>query len=100
MALVALEALKNMFCNRCGQDMLHCIHAFHTNPGLISDPEHAQRIRARYAFGKLYNPDHDTTSYVDAPGPGASSQDAPTREAARERSSEGPPPATSARAGA
>jgi hypothetical protein len=27
--------------------------------------EEAERVKARYAFGVLHNPDHDTTSYRD-----------------------------------
>lgn len=29
------------------------------------DTEHAVRVQARYALGKLHNLDHDTTLYVD-----------------------------------
>lgn len=31
------------------------------------DCEEAERVRARYALGKLHNPNHDTTSYRDSP---------------------------------
>lgn len=53
------------YCVRCGEPAYSdkCVHpvGLHTE---ISRDE-AQRIRARYALGKLHNPDHDTTSYRD-----------------------------------
>ena len=51
-------------CARCGEQFQQC---FHVNTAVkdMSDEE-AARVKARYAFGQLHNPDHDTTSYRDA----------------------------------
>lgn len=53
-------------CTRCGE-IFHSSKCPHNNTlDVTLSEEEAARIRARYAFGKLYNPDHDTTSYRDA----------------------------------
>lgn len=49
------------WCGRCGER----VPCHHLNCSTITDADHAERIRARYAFGKLYNPDHDTATYTD-----------------------------------
>jgi hypothetical protein len=51
-------------CARCGQPWPKCQHT----DGLLTrtmSGEEVTRVKARYAFGKLHNPDHDTTSYRD-----------------------------------
>lgn len=63
----------SLFCARCGclyftfpeMPTAPCVHVNTADPEI--GPEEAERIRARYAFGKLHNPDHDTTSYTDPP---------------------------------
>ncbi len=51
------------FCCRCGE----VVPCHHVSCDVIEDPDHAERIRARYAFGKRYNPDHDEAIYTDPP---------------------------------
>lgn len=58
-------SLERLRCARCG-DLFYgntCVH----NGTAVEDmtDDEAKRVRARYAFGKLHNPDHDTTSYRD-----------------------------------
>lgn len=60
-------------CARCGQLYYACGGStggagicIHTGTRVYNiDQEHAVRIQARYAFGKLHNPDHDETRYTD-----------------------------------
>ncbi len=52
------------YCARCGE-VLPCTHI---NCSTVDDSEHALRIRARYALGRVHNPDHDTTDYRDPHG--------------------------------
>lgn len=47
---------------RCGKFYDRCKHI---NTAMKMSPEHADRIKARYALGKMFNPDHDNTSYTD-----------------------------------
>jgi hypothetical protein len=61
-ALENLADQKNAFCCRCGQLYDHCMHINCTTTG---DDEHAERIRARYAIGKEFNPEHDSADYTD-----------------------------------
>lgn len=56
------------YCRRCGEPPHKCRHGF-TVGHHTTDPAHAARIRARYALGRIYNPDHDTTSYTDCAYP-------------------------------
>lgn len=65
-------------CSRCGQDWwwrwrydgnANCVHTIGCKVVDMSDEE-AERVRARYAFGKLHNPDHDNASYRDKAQPG------------------------------
>jgi hypothetical protein len=53
------------YCARCGNRYLAeaCVHTG-THDAKIGDEE-AARIRARYTFGKRFNPAHDETSYRD-----------------------------------
>ena|SRR5674476_102281 len=56
------RSAPTLWCARCGSDMAQCcVHEV----AVVWNGVHAERIRARYAFGKLYNPDHDQTSYRD-----------------------------------
>jgi hypothetical protein len=56
-------------CIRCGQPYnsvtddcrAPCVHS-NTMVHYV-DAEHARRVQVAYAFGKRFNPDHDTTSY-------------------------------------
>lgn len=57
------EPWRRQFCGRCGQLYDHCLHL---NCSTTLDPEHALRIRGRYAIGKQFNVDHDTADYSDA----------------------------------
>ena len=50
-----------LICARCGEICFSCKHT-NTSRSDIT-PEHAQRIRAAYAFGARFNPLHDSTSY-------------------------------------
>lgn len=55
--------MRRLRCARCGQFYDTCVHL---NCGVLDmSEEEAQRVQARYAFGRLHNPDHDTTSYRD-----------------------------------
>ncbi len=60
---------RDFTCTRCGQRYDRCLH-LNTHRDDIA-PEHAERIRAAYALGKRFNPDHDGTSYwaMTAAGP-------------------------------
>lgn len=53
------------YCTRCGEHPFigNCVHPL--SLAKVISREEAERIRARYALGKRYNPDHDTTSYRD-----------------------------------
>lgn len=55
-----------VFCRRCGQasptGYLLCVHRGEC-VGITEDRERALRTRARYEFGKRFNPEHDTTDY-------------------------------------
>jgi hypothetical protein len=67
-----IETFNDMFCSRCGSPFMACPHIWATGPyepgvTITRDKEKAARIAARYAFGRRFNPDHDTTSYDDAP---------------------------------
>lgn len=61
------SATHGWYCARCGVFSINslgaCVHPV-TCIQIIKHDE-AERIRARYALGKLHNPDHDTTSYRD-----------------------------------
>lgn len=56
-------------CARCGglySIMRHdstCVHGIECVK--IMDEAHWARLKAAYAFGKRFNPDHDTTSYFE-----------------------------------
>lgn len=52
-------------CRRCGHNYVTCQHTGTNAPMETIAPEHAKRIRAAYELGRLYNPDHDTTSYEE-----------------------------------
>jgi hypothetical protein len=56
-----------MRCSRCAEYYYGCPHV--NTLTLDMSTEEATRVRARYAFGKLHNPDHDTTSYRDTAQP-------------------------------
>ncbi|HEY1216720.1 MAG TPA: hypothetical protein VGE93_24105 [Bryobacteraceae bacterium] len=59
---------KFLYCARCGRAAWAlCFHPVHLLREDIT-PDEAERIRARYALGKQFNPDHDTTSYRDRNG--------------------------------
>lgn len=58
------ERRRLQHCSRCGQLYDQCQHI---NTMGTADEEHAARIRARYAIGKRFNPDHDTAAYTDPP---------------------------------
>lgn len=55
------------YCARCGEEVWtsRCVHPIQCTADVTISVEEVERIRARYAWGKLYNPDHDTTSYRD-----------------------------------
>jgi hypothetical protein len=53
----------NHYCIRCGRLPLQCVHGW--SLAMVADRAHADRIAARYAFGKLHDPDHDTADYTD-----------------------------------
>jgi hypothetical protein len=53
---------RRQFCCRCGQLDEHCPHL---NCATTFDAEHAARIKARYAIGKRFDPNHDTADYTD-----------------------------------
>lgn len=50
-------------CSRCGEVYEGCRHFQCAMINLT--PAHADRVRARYRIGQQFNPDHDTTSYLD-----------------------------------
>jgi hypothetical protein len=52
-----------MRCSHCGGLYYGCPHV--NTLTLDMSNEEAERVAARHAFGKLHNPDHDTTSYRD-----------------------------------
>lgn len=52
-------------CVRCGKTYDACKHLNTHRVVEDATPERVARIRAAYAFGKRFNPDHDTTSYYD-----------------------------------
>lgn len=52
-------------CRRCGRFYRACPHLGTGDRENVIDEEHAARIRARHAFGRLHNPDHDTADYTD-----------------------------------
>lgn len=59
---------RRLHCKRCGEFYDHCKHTNTYDCALAGGeitPEHAERIRARYAFGREHNPDHDTADYTD-----------------------------------
>jgi hypothetical protein len=60
-----IEEIENLRCARCGKKYYGdgCIHT-HTAVDDMTDEE-AKRVQARYALGKLHNPDHDTANYRD-----------------------------------
>jgi hypothetical protein len=59
------EPNPHVRCGRCGAPYYTggCYHLNTARP-TISAAE-GDRMRARWAYGKLFNPDHDTTSYRD-----------------------------------
>ena len=59
----AIDCMQNMFCCRCGVKYRNCPHLNTVDASI--DDAHAERIRARYAWGREFNPDHDETSYTD-----------------------------------
>lgn len=61
------EVWRLQYCTRCGQLYDQCRHI---NTGFTTSDDHAARIRARYAIGERFNPDHDTADYTDAGGRG------------------------------
>lgn len=51
------------YCSRCGEKFWGCPH--HGTLAYDITAAEAERIRARYALGKLHNPEHDTANYRD-----------------------------------
>lgn len=76
-ALLARDTFRSR-CARCGENWIwfgqRCGHP--ENCRVLDMGSHeAERVKTRYAFGKRYNPDHDTTSYRDRE-PAASKEEA------------------------
>lgn len=54
------------YCARCGEHAYHPLSCVHLPFYLaVMSRDEAMRVRARYALGKLHNPEHDITSYRD-----------------------------------
>lgn len=55
----------NVRCDRCGSPYFseQCVHINTANPDITV--AEGNRMRARWAYGRRFNPDHDTTSYRD-----------------------------------
>lgn len=54
-------------CRRCGERFFGTSCKHFGTPTTDMTHEEAERVKARYALGKRFNPDHDTTSYRDDP---------------------------------
>ncbi|MDE2106576.1 MAG: hypothetical protein KGL39_55690 [Patescibacteria group bacterium] len=50
-------------CARCGEIWVTCTHTGTAVEDM--DDDEASRVKARYALGRHFNPDHDAASYRD-----------------------------------